>query len=107
MFDMLEFATKYPRLCFGWDTAWDISCQTFSYTNTTLLPEALERWPLPLFKGLLPRHLEIIFEINRRFLDEMRKKFPNDDEKMRRMSLVKKKSAPSAWLTWRSSEAKL
>ncbi len=73
---------------FGWDTAWDITRQTFSYTNHTLLPEALERWPLPLFQELLPRHLEIIFEINRRFLDEMREKFPNDNEKMRRMSLI-------------------
>jgi starch phosphorylase len=72
----------------GWDEAWNVTRQTFSYTNHTLLPEALERWSLPLFQELLPRHLEIIFEINRRFLDEMREKFPDDDEKMRRMSLI-------------------
>ena len=73
---------------FGWDDAWEITQHTFGYTNHTLLPEALERWSLPLFAQLLPRHLQIIFEINQRFLDEMRQRFPNDDEKMRRMSLI-------------------
>ena len=73
---------------FGWDEAWEITQHTFGYTNHTLLPEALERWSLPLFAQLLPRHLQIIFEINQRFLDEMRQRFPNDDEKMRRMSLI-------------------
>src|SRR5207248_6238779 len=62
--------------------------RSFSYTNHTLLPEALETWPLPLFGRLLPRHLEIIFEINRRFLDEVRERFPGDDERVRRMSLI-------------------
>jgi starch phosphorylase len=73
---------------FGWDTAWNITQQTFGYTNHTLLPEALERWPLPLFADLLPRHLEIIFEINSRFLDEMRREFPREEDKIRRMSLI-------------------
>jgi starch phosphorylase len=72
----------------GWDEAWKITTQTFAYTNHTLLPEALETWPLPLVAKLLPRHLEIIFEINRRFLDEVRVRFPGDDARLRRMSVI-------------------
>ncbi len=72
----------------GWDAAWDITRQTFAYTNHTLLPEALERWPLPLFARVLPRHLEIIYEINRRFLDEVRARFPGDEDRVRRLSLI-------------------
>ena len=72
----------------GWDDAWRVTQATFGYTNHTLLPEALERWPLEIFANLLPRHLEIIFEINRRFLDDMRHRFPNDDVRMRRMSII-------------------
>ncbi len=71
-----------------WDEAWDITRQTFAYTNHTLLPEALERWPLGLFGRLLPRHLEIIYEINRRFLDEVRIRFPGDDARIARLSLI-------------------
>jgi starch phosphorylase len=71
-----------------WDEAWDITVATFGYTNHTLLPEALETWPLAMFGESLPRHLEIIYEINRRFLDEVRDKFPGDDERLRRMSLI-------------------
>ena len=63
----------------GWDEAWDLTTRTLAYTNHTLLPEALEKWPLPWFEKLLPRQLEIIYEINRRFLDEVRTKFPGDD----------------------------
>ena len=59
-----------------WDEAWAITVASFGYTNHTLLPEALETWPLPMFAELLPRHLEIIYEINRRFLDEVRSRFP-------------------------------
>jgi starch phosphorylase len=72
----------------GWDEAWKITQATFGYTNHTLLPEALERWPLDMFGNLLPRHLEIIYEINEWFLDEMRQRFPNDDARMRRMSII-------------------
>lgn len=71
-----------------WDTAWDITCKSFGYTNHTLMPEALERWSLPLFQRVLPRHLEIIYEINARFLDQVRVRFFGDDERMARMSLI-------------------
>ena len=71
-----------------WDTAWNTTRQTFSYTNHTLLPEALEKWPVGLFGALLPRHLEIICEINRHFLDAIRAKFPKDEERISRMSLI-------------------
>jgi starch phosphorylase len=71
-----------------WDQAWSITQHTCGYTNHTLLAEALERWPLPLFAKLLPRHLEIIYEINRRFLDDIRLRYPNDDEMLRQLSLI-------------------
>jgi starch phosphorylase len=72
----------------GWDAAWDITRRTLAYTNHTLLPEALEKWPLALFERMLPRHLEIIFEINRRVLDEVRARFPGEEERVDRISLV-------------------
>lgn len=72
----------------SWEAAWEITSKTFAYTNHTLLPEALETWPLPMFRRLLPRHLEIIFEINRRFLDDVRKRFPDDSARVERMSLI-------------------
>ncbi|WP_129642760.1 glycogen/starch/alpha-glucan phosphorylase [Peristeroidobacter agariperforans] len=71
-----------------WNQAWDITCKTFSYTNHTLLPEALECWPLELFKSVLPRHLDIIYEINARFLDEVRIRFFGDESRLVRLSLI-------------------
>src|SRR6266403_1843717 len=73
---------------FGWDAAWDLTQRTLAYTNHTLLPEALERWPLHYFQQIVPRELEIIFEINRRFLDDVRRRYPNDDARVARMSLI-------------------
>jgi glycogen phosphorylase len=72
----------------GWDEAWKVTGATFAYTNHTLLPEALEKWTVDLFGTLLPRHLEIVFEINRRFLDEVRAAFPGDDARLSRLSLI-------------------
>ncbi len=72
---------------FTWEDAWETTRKTFAYTNHTLLPEALEKWPVSLFGKILPRHLEIIYEINRRFLDEVRARFPGDDELVREVSL--------------------
>jgi starch phosphorylase len=72
----------------SWDKAWYITQNTFSYTNHAILPEALQKWPLPLFAGILPRHLEIIYEINRRFLDEIWLKYPDNNDKLTRLSLI-------------------
>ena len=76
----------------GWDQAWDLTKRTLAYTNHTLLPEALEKWPVELFEILIPRHLEIIYEINRRLLDEVRLRFPGDDGRVARVSLVEEGS---------------
>ncbi len=71
-----------------WEPAWAVTRQTFGYTNHTLLPEALEKWSVGLFGSVLPRHLEIVYEINRRFLDEVRSRHPGDDDRVRRLSLI-------------------
>jgi starch phosphorylase len=71
-----------------WDQAWNLVVNTCAYTNHTVLPEALERWPVHLLEKLLPRHLQIIYEINARFLAEVSKKYPGDHDRLRRMSLV-------------------
>jgi starch phosphorylase len=72
----------------GWDKAWDLTRRSLAYTNHTLLPEALEKWPLHYFEQLLPRQLEIIFEINRRFLAEVRDQYPDDEAHVARISLL-------------------
>jgi glycogen phosphorylase len=72
----------------SWETAWQITNQAIAYTNHTLLPEALEKWPVEIFGRLLPRHLEIVYEINHRFLEELRAKFPGDEERLKRMSII-------------------
>lgn len=71
-----------------WDQAWDITCRSINYTNHTLLPEALEKWPMSIFGNLLPRHLEIILEINYHFLELIRNTFPGDEERVARMSII-------------------
>jgi glycogen phosphorylase len=75
----------------GWDRAWDLTRKTLAYTNHTLLPEALEKWPAAWFEALLPRQLEIIYEVNQRLLDEVRVRFPGDEGRVERVSLVEEK----------------
>ena len=72
----------------GWDEAWDLTRRTLAYTNHTLMPEALETWPVSLFEIMVPRLLEIIYEINRRFLDDVRARFPGDPGRLARVSLI-------------------
>ncbi|MGB5593210.1 MAG: glycogen/starch/alpha-glucan family phosphorylase, partial [Crocosphaera sp.] len=77
---------------YQWDQAWEITTKTLAYTNHTLMPEALERWPVNIFGELLPRHLEIIYELNFRFLENVRTWFPNDDELIGELSLIEERS---------------
>jgi starch phosphorylase len=84
--ELMRILLDVARL--GWDQAWDLTQRTLAYTNHTLLPEALEKWPLAWFELLFPRHLQIIFEINRRLLDNVRAKFPGDEGRIERVSLV-------------------
>jgi starch phosphorylase len=72
----------------GWDQAWDLTQRTLAYTNHTLLPEALEKWPLHYFQQMLPRQLEIIYEINQRFLEDVRRLYPGDEARVERVSLI-------------------
>jgi len=84
----------------GWDEAWSITKRTMAYTNHTLLPEALEKWPLPLFRQLLPRILEIILEINARFLSEVSSHWPGDNERLRQMSIVEEGAVPQVRMAY-------
>jgi len=81
--------------CRPWEEAWAIVVDTFGYTNHTVLPEALEKWTVELMGRVLPRHLEIIYEINRKFLEQARKKYPNDGQRIERLSLVEEKPVKS------------
>jgi glycogen phosphorylase len=84
--EMMRLLVDEHRM--DWERAWSVTQRTMAYTNHTLLPEALERWPLQLFGRTLPRHLEIIYEINRRFLEEVRLRHPGDGERLSRLSLI-------------------
>ena len=84
----------------GWDAAWKIVTKTMAYTNHTLLPEALERWPVPLFGQLLPRLLEIIYEINARFLAEVARHWPGDSDRLRRMSIIEEGATPQVRMAY-------
>jgi len=84
--ELMRLLLDDEHLC--WEEAWDISVRTFAYTNHTVLPEALEKWPVEMIGKLLPRHMEIIYEINRRFLHEVEQKYPGDISRLKRMSLI-------------------
>jgi starch phosphorylase len=84
--ELMRFLLDEERL--GWEEAWDLTVRTLAYTNHTLLPEALEKWPVELFEMALPRHLEIVYEINRRFLNDVRSRYPGDEGRVQRMSLI-------------------
>ncbi|HZG40663.1 MAG TPA: glycogen/starch/alpha-glucan phosphorylase [Nodosilinea sp.] len=77
---------------FEWEAAWQITQRAFGYTNHTLMPEALERWSVNLFSKLLPRHMEIIYEINHRFLDQVKLRYPKDPDRLKRLSLIEEGS---------------
>ena len=82
----------------GWDDAWYVVTHTFAYTNHTILAEALEKWPIDIFQGLLPRVYQIVEEINRRLLIELRRKYPDDYEKQQKMSIINNGKIYMAWL---------
>lgn len=82
----------------GWDESWAIVQKTFAYTNHTILAEALEKWPIEIFQGLLPRIYQIVEEINRRFVEDLREKYPDDYEKHNRMSIIGGGKVRMAWL---------
>jgi starch phosphorylase len=86
--------------CMGWDDAWAIVARTMAYTNHTLLPEALEKWPVALFGRLLPRLLEIILEINARFLREVARRWPGDNARLARMSLIEEGPEPQVRMAY-------
>ena len=83
-----------------WDTAWDLCVKTFAYTNHTILPEALEKWPVELLGRLLPRHLQIIYEINRRFLEKITDLYPGDQERLTRMSIIEESPVKSVRMAY-------
>ena len=98
--EMMRILLDDPDKRLDWNEAWDITCRCMAYTNHTLLPEALERWPVRLFQQLLPRLLEIIYEINARFLADVRQRWPGDSERVRRMSLIEEGHEPQVRMAW-------
>jgi starch phosphorylase len=98
--EMMRILHDSPDKRLDWNQAWDITTRCMAYTNHTLLPEALERWPVRLFECLLPRLLEIIYEINGRFLAEVRQRWPGDNDRVRRMSLIEEGHEPQIRMAW-------
>ncbi|MDJ0738809.1 MAG: glycogen/starch/alpha-glucan phosphorylase [Gammaproteobacteria bacterium] len=98
--EMMRILLDDPDKRLEWNEAWHITTRCMAYTNHTLLPEALERWPVKLFECLLPRLLEIIYEINARFLAEVRQRWPGDREHVRRMSLIEEGDNPQIRMAW-------
>ncbi|BCO30197.1 alpha-1,4 glucan phosphorylase [Thiohalobacter sp. COW1] len=96
--ELMRLLVDEQRL--DWDRAWSIVTRSMAYTNHTLLPEALERWPVYLFEKLLPRLLEIIYEINARFLDEVGRRWPGDADRLQRMSLIEEGDTPMVRMAW-------
>ena len=96
--ELMRILVDEKRL--GWNQAWAITTRCMAYTNHTLLPEALERWPVRLFKCLLPRPLEIIYEINARFLAQVRSRWPTDIDRLKRMSLIEEGPEPQIRMAW-------
>ncbi|WP_320171989.1 glycogen/starch/alpha-glucan phosphorylase [Maridesulfovibrio sp.] len=84
----------------NWDQAWRICRRTFAYTNHTVMPEALEKWPLEMMRRVLPRHVSIIFEINRRFMEDVKDRFPGDEARLKRMSIIEEGEAPQVRMAW-------
>jgi len=98
--EMMRILLDDPDKRLEWNQAWSITRHCMAYTNHTLLPEALERWPVRLFQQLLPRLLEIIYEINARFLADVRQRWPGDTERVRRMSLIEEGPEPQVRMAW-------
>ncbi|CCO22696.1 glycogen/starch/alpha-glucan phosphorylase [Maridesulfovibrio hydrothermalis] len=84
----------------NWDESWRICRRTFAYTNHTVMPEALETWPLDMMSKVLPRHVSIIFEINRRFMEEVKSRFPGDEDRLKRMSIIEDCEHPQVRMAW-------
>ncbi len=98
--EMMRILLDDPDKRLEWNEAWEITRNCMAYTNHTLLPEALERWPVRLFAQLLPRLLEIIYEINARFLCTVRQRWPGDNDRVRRMSLIEEGPEPQVRMAW-------
>jgi len=98
--EMMRILLDDPDKRLEWDEAWSITTRCMAYTNHTLLPEALERWPVRLFENLLPRLLEIIYEINARFLASVRQRWPGDNARVQRMSLIEEAHEPQVRMAW-------